>query len=426
MTSAIGEPVAAARRLERGGAPSVYWVNQFAVTPDQPGGTRHHDMAAALRSRGYDVKVVASDLNLMSRRYTRRHDGTDRRMIEQDVAGVPFVWLPAGSYRSNDWRRAASMVVFAGYALRYLLRTAQRGDVIIGSSPQLLVALASRIAAFLRRATFVLEIRDLWPESLTGVSGQRSALAVLLRVLADALYRTSSAVIILAEGSRDSIVRHGGPPKRIVYIPNGVDPDAFSRPVGELPVSLRWVEEHPTFVFAGAHGPANGLELVLDAACLLRERGSEEIRVLLVGDGPIKHRLETDVERRGLTNVVFHDPIPKESIPSLLRRCAGGLMILEDVDLFSYAVSPNKLFDYLASDLPVITNVAGEVGRIVKQARAGVVVPPSDAAALADAIEQVARGGVELPRGSAYVREHHDRRRLASRLARVIDAVSAR
>lgn len=424
MTSAIRGSVAVTSELRRGGAPSVHWVNQFAVTPDQPGGTRHHDMAIVLRSRGYDVRVIASDLNLMSRRYTRRKDGADRRVIEQDVAGVPYTWLPAGGYRSNDWRRAASMVVFAGHVLCYLLRRARRGDVVIGSSPQLPVALAARVAALLRGATFVLEIRDLWPESLNGVSGRRSVLAVVLRLFADALYRTSSAIIILAEGSREPIIRHGGPSRRIIFVPNGVDLDAFSRPVRELPASLRWVEEHPTFVYAGAHGPANGLELVLDAAALLRTRGSEDIRLLLVGDGPVKQQLQMDAHRRGLTNVVFHDPIPKELIPSLLRRCTGGLMVLKDVELFRYAVSPNKLFDYLASELPVVTNVGGEVARIVEQAQAGVVVSPRDAAGLATAMQLLSGGDFGAAHGSAYVREHHDRRRLASQLARVIDAVS--
>lgn len=400
----------------------VFWVNQFAVSPDQPGGTRHHEMSSALRSRGYDVRVVASDLNLTARTYSRRRDGNDRSVVAEDVAGVPFAWLHAGQYEHNDWRRAASMLVFAWNVLWYLLRHVRRGDVVIGSSPQLLSALAARVASFVRRAPFVLEVRDLWPESLTGVSGRRSLLAMALRVVADLLYRTSAAVIILAEGSREPIVRHGGPARRIVFIPNGVDLTAFTGPVRALPDSLRFVQEHPTFVYAGAHGPANGLDLVLDAAAQLQET-DPALRLLLVGDGPSKQDLEFDAGQRGLSNVVFHEPIAKVLIPSLLRQCAGGLMILKDVELFRYGVSPNKLFDYLASDLPVVTNVAGEVARTVVGSKGGVVVPPGDAAALAEAIRQVAGGQLDLGQGSAYIREHHDRRVLAERLATIIDRV---
>lgn len=401
----------------------VHWVNQFAVPPDQPGGTRHHEMSTALRAMGYDVRVVASDLNLTSRNYTRRNGDADRRVIVEDVGDVPFVWLHAGSYERNDWRRALSMLTFAWNVLLHLLRTVRRGDVVIGSTPQLPSALAARIAAFVRRAPFVLEVRDLWPESLTGVSGRRNLLAVVLRVIADLLYRTSSAIVILAEGSRGPIVRHGGPAKRIVFVPNGVDVASFAGPLRDLPESLRWVEDQPTFVYAGAHGPANGLELVLDAAAALLADGRNDIRILLVGDGPSKAALREDADSRGLTNVVFHDPVPKDLIPSLLRRCTGGLMILKDVELFRYGVSPNKLFDYLASDLPVVTNVAGEVARTVEDAQAGIVAPPGDPGALAVALCAVADGEYGSGSGLDHVRENHDRQRLAARLARVIDAV---
>lgn len=404
--------------------PTVHWVNQYAVPPDQPGGTRHYEMASALRERGYDARVVASDLNLSTRSYSRREGPSDRRSINEDVSGVPFTWLPAGHYGRNDWRRAFSMVSFAWNVLILLLRQVRRGDVVIGSSPQLLSALTARIASALRGGRFVLEVRDLWPESLTGVTGKTSPTAIALRVIADTLYRTSRAIIILAEGSREPIRRHGGRPARIVFIPNGVDLDAFAAPDDLLPPDLTWLEEQPTFVYAGAHGPANGLDLVLDAADHLLEQGEERIRVLFIGDGPSKADLRADAARRGLSNVIFRDPVPKQTIPSILRRCTGGLMVLKDVELFRYGVSPNKLFDYLACDLPVVTNVAGDVARTVKDAAAGVVVPPGDPSALAYAMRAVAQAEVQPSSGALYIKQHRDRRLLADLLARVIDGVA--
>lgn len=408
----------------RGRPLRVHWVNQYAVTPDQPGGTRHHEMASALRSRGYDVRIVASDLNLTSRSYSRREGAADGRVIVEDVAGVPFVWLPAGAYERNDRRRALSMLIFSGRVLTYLLRTVRRGDVVIGSSPQLLAAAAARVAAFLRGGRFVLEVRDLWPESLTGVAGRGSPLALVLRLVADALYRTSRAIIILAEGSREVIGRHGGRPTRIVYVPNGVDVDGFQRAATDLPAGMEWVGANPTFVYAGAHGPANGLELILEAAAELQRADGDDIRMLLIGDGPVKAELQREAAALGLSNVVFHPPVPKSVIPAIMARCTGGLMILKDVELFRFGVSPNKLFDYLACDLPVVTNVPGSVADIVHRADAGVVVPPGDPAALAGAMIKIADGDVAPGSGSAYVRRHHDRRVLADRLARVIDAVA--
>lgn len=408
----------------RGARGTIYWVNQFAAPPDQPGGTRHHEMSAALRELGYDVRVVASDLNLTMRRYARRADASDDRAIAENVGSVPFVWLPAGDYRRNDWRRAASMLVFAWQVIRYLTPRLRRGDIVIGSSPQLPAAAAARVAALVRGARFIFEVRDLWPESLTGVSGRRSALAALLRLNADALYRTSRAIIILAEGNRAPIMRHGGREGRIVFIPNGVDLTAFVCGPDDLPTEVAWVAEGSTFVYAGAHGPANGLDLVLDAADDLQRRDRGDIRILLIGDGPTKESLQREALQRGLANVVFADPVPKQAIPAILKRCTGGLMVLKDVELFRHGVSPNKLFDYLASDLPVVTNVPGDVATIVEEATAGIVVPPGDAQALADAMVAIAGGEIATKPGSAFVREHRDRRTLALRLARLIDTVA--
>lgn len=403
----------------------VFWVNQYAVAPDQPGGTRHFEMAAALRRRGLDVRIVASDLNLISLSYSRRRGPEDRRVIAERVDGVPFLWLPAGQYERNDWRRILGMLVFSWRVLRLLTREVSAGDVVIGSSPSLLAAAAARLAAFLRRGRFILEVRDLWPESLTGVTGRRGGLAVAaLRLVADWLYRTSHAIVILSDGNRERIVARGGRPDRIVHVPNGVDLAGFASKDEAPPVEFAWLATTPTFVYAGAHGPANGLGVVLEAAEWLQEHDGGGLTLLLLGDGPAKRELRRDAERRGLRNIVFHDPVAKGSVPSILGACAGGLMILKDVKLFRSGVSPNKLFDYLACDLPVITNVVGDVARVVEDAGAGVVVAPNDPVALAQAMIAVAAGTVVNGNGSSYVGEHHNRQLLADRLARVITTVA--
>lgn len=404
-------------------APRVWWVNQFAVTPDRPGGTRHHEMAAGLQRLGRDVVVVASDLDLGTRRYTRRRDARVRTHLHETVAGVPFVWLPAGSYERNDWRRAASMVVFSAHAALLLLREVRRGDVVIGSSPHLPGALVAWAVARLRGAATIHEVRDLWPESLTAVLGRTSLVARVLRVIADLLYRRSDAVIVLARGSADVVVARGARPDRVHWVPNGVTVDAATAP---LPDDLAWVAERPTFVYAGAHGPANGLDLVLDAAARLSASGDAadaRIRVLLVGDGVDRERLAQRVAMEGLANVVLHEPIPKSSVRSLLGVAAGGLMVLRDLPLFRVGVSPNKLFDYLAADLPVITNVAGDVATIVTDSGGGVVVDPNDVDAFAGAMRRIASTGWPKGGGPAYVRAHHDRAALAVRLDAIIDGV---
>ena len=409
----------------------VHWVNQFAVPPDQPGGTRHFDMSAELQRRGVDARIVASDLNLVTRTYSRRRGGGSLRAVHECIEGVPFTFLTAGSYSGNDWRRVASMVVFALAAFAHLLRAeVRRGStVFIGSSPSLFAAVATWAAARLRRVPFVVEIRDLWPESYTAMTGRdRGVFVRVMRLLADHLYRRADAVVVLAPDNADHVLGRGAKAGHVHVIPNGVDVTAFDDAgdddPGDAAASATDLSTPGrfTFVYAGAHGPANGLDVVVDACRLLAERGDDSVTVALVGDGPAKAELQA--RAAGLANVRFHDPVAKAAVPATLRSADVGLMVLAPVDLFRSGVSPNKLFDYLACDLPVITNVPGWVASIVADAEAGAVVPPGDVTVLADAMTEMARDASTFAgRGRAYVAAHFDRRVLAGRLADVIDGL---
>ena len=400
----------------------LYWINPFAVVDDQPGGTRHVEMARLLHARGVEVEVIASDLNLSLRRYTRRRGPTDLRHIEEDAGGPRFTWLPAGSYERNDWRRVASMLLVTLHAFVHLLRRPMpKGTVVIGSSPHLPGALAARTAAWLRRVPFVFEVRDLWPESLAVGDEDRSLTYRVLRAVSDLLYRSSDAIVVLASGSVDSIVGRGVKRDRITYIPNGVDPTAFDDASPRRPVGVP--DGVPLLVYAGAHGPANDLDTVLRSMELLGERG-REAHLVLVGDGPSKGELVEFASELQLTNVTFLDPIPKSEIPALLKACDVGVMPLADVELFQRAVSPNKLFDYLCAGLRVASNVPGVVGDMVYASSSGVTCQPGDPAALADTIEHVL-GQPATDSGRRWVEAAHSRDALAAELAGVVDRVAA-
>lgn len=408
------------RTVDDGVRRLLYWVNQFAVGPDQPGGTRHYDMSRKLLTHGMAVTLVASDFNLTLRKYLRRRNPTDRRHLHDVRDGVNFVWLPAGNYQFNNWRRALSMVVFALHTLVFLLRAPMTSDtVIIGSSPHLIAAAAARLAALVRRTPFVLEVRDLWPESLAVSGSTKGFLYRMLCLLADVLYRSSSQVVVLAQGNAAHIAQRGVPLERIHYIPNGVDTAQFKSAIPE-PLHEMTPHRH-TFIYAGAHGPANGLDVLLCAAQHLMRWGENDIHIFLLGDGPAKNGLIQSTLENDLQNVTFLDPIPKQQIPGALKACTAGLMVLADLELFRFGVSPNKLFDYLCAELPVITNVPGDVARMVREAEAGLVVPPSDPEALAQAMIAIARNTPTARSGLAWVERHHDRSHLAAKLRDVVE-----
>lgn len=409
----------------------LLWVNHFAVAPHDGGGTRHFEVARELVRRGWDVTIAASDFSLQERRYTRRRTAHHRAPIVEEVEGVRFVWLWSAPYRSNNWRRGWNWLTFS----RSLLGLAPEGewDVVIGSSPHLFAAVAARRLARRMGVPFVFEVRDLWPESLLAAGGRSGPFHLVLDRLARSLYRDADHIVVLAEGSADYLTRERGvDPGRISFVPNGVDPAAFDRVASEnggAPPTAPHSERRTVFVYAGAHGAANGLHAVVDAAAELR--GRRDVVFRLIGDGPEKPRLRERAELLGLTNIEFIDPIPKSRIPAAFAAADVGLMVLRDAPLFRFAVSPNKLFDYFAARLPVLANVPGEVGQMVEEAGAGIVVAAESGRALAAGVAHLADETPEIRRrrgeaGRAWVERERSREVLADRLDAVLRPLADR
>ena len=406
-----GEPasrdVAGVARRPR---PRLLCVNHFAATPAMGGGTRHIELGRELVRRGWDVTIQASDLSVHSRTYARRAGASDRRRLRESVDGVEVEWLWAAPYERNDHRRVWNWVSFAGSVARSPLDPPP--DVVIGSSPHLFAAAAALHLAIGAQRPFVLEVRDLWPESLA-VAGRRGGPGyAALWLLARALYAAADRIIVLAEGVGEYLAARGVDSGKLVFVPNGVDARAFA---GVSPPA----RERLRVVYAGAHGPANGLETVLEAAALLRDEPRAEF--LFVGDGPSRPALIARAGELALERVRFAEPVPKQEMPRVLGECDAGLMVLRDLPLFSFGVSPNKLFDYWGAGLPVVCNVPGEVAGLVRAAQGGVQASDGSPAALAGAIRRLLAQAPEArravgERGRVWVTTERDRPVVAARL----------
>lgn len=399
-------------------APRLLWVNHFAVAPDMGGGTRHAELGRELARRGWAVTIAASDFHLHRRAYTRRPSAADTAPVSEGIDGVEFRWLWAAPYAGNDARRVRNWLTFS----RSLLRDGAGDpapDVIIGSTPHLFAAVAAqRLASRLGRP-FLLEVRDLWPETLESIGRGRGPGYWGLWALARHLYRSATRIIVLARGVDEYLVRSGVPAEKIALVPNGVDVSTFGASAPAARDTLR-------LVYAGAHGPANGLDAVLDAAHLLRDE--RRVSFLLVGDGPAKFPLQDRARSLGLSNVCFAEPVAKTAMPELLASCDAGLMVLKDAPLFSFGVSPNKLFDYWGASLPVVCNVSGEVAGYVSEARGGVQAAGPGGTALAAAIRELLALAPGERRalganGHDWVRRERDRPLLAARLDAALRSV---
>ncbi|WP_233600897.1 MULTISPECIES: glycosyltransferase family 4 protein [Micromonospora] len=327
-----------------------------------------------------------------------------------------FLPVAVTPYQGNGLGRVINWASFAVTGTVAGLRQ-PRPDVVYASSPHLLAGLSGWFVAAARRVPFVLEVRDLWPRVLVDM-GRLTEASLMYRALERLerfLYRRAQRVVIMAPGVRAAIESKGAEPEKIVFIPNGADPEDFTPGAERDELRRRYGFTRRTAVYAGAHGPANGLDLLLDAA-----RAVPDLDVVLVGSGVEKARLQAAA--RDIRNVRFLDPVPKTEIPDLLHAADIGVHVLADVELFRVGVSPNKVFDYLAAGLPVVTNSPGVVGDLVMAAAAGHVVAPGN---LAHGLGQLAQASPdELAKmgasGRRWIQQNQSRTAMARALGELL------
>lgn len=365
----------------------ILYFHQYFSTPHGAGGTRSYEMARRLVARGHQVTMVCGD---SLRKDTGLTGSFKRGRREGEVDGFYVIQL-ALSYSNHDSFLKRS-ITFLRFALHSIAISLTRDyDLIFATSTPLTAGIPGIFARWLRGKPFVFEVRDLWPE-LPREMGVITNPVVLwaMGALEWLSYRSAHGCIGLSPGIVKGITRRGVKSEHVTMIPNGCDLALFGKAepsATELPgVS----EEDFLAIFTGTHGIANGLDVVLDAAGELKRRRRSDIKLLFIGDGKLKPRLQDRARQEELANVLFLDPVPKHQLARLLARVDAGLMILANVPAFYYGTSPNKFFDYIAAGLPVINNYPGWLAELIGQHGCGIAVPPECPEAFADALEQLA------------------------------------
>ena len=396
---------------------NILWVNQFAVAPDQAGGTRHFSFASRLVQLGHDVTIVASDMNYL----TRDVRPGSQEYVTEMRDGVRFHWLRTGAHSDTRSSRALNFFRFASTVLkRPGFDRLPRADVVIGSSPSPLAALAAMRIARRAGAVFVLEVRDLWPQTLVEIGNLSPyhPFVLFLGIIQHRLYKQASRIVTLLPGSRDEIVKRGGRPDHVSCIPNGVDLNLCGAAARSAPVDGRF-----DVIYAGAHGTANALDTIVQCAAILEREGSR-ITFHLYGDGPLKDALAQDARDQGAANIQFHDPVPKAQVYEILARADACVLALKKSALYRHGFSLNKLWDYMAAARPIVFS-ADTVQNDVEAARCGMTVPAEDPHAMADAFRTLASMAASErdemgQRGRRHVEQHHNVDKLAGDLERVL------
>jgi glycosyltransferase involved in cell wall biosynthesis len=365
----------------------VLYFHQYFSTPKGAGGTRSYEMALHLRRRGHQVTMVCaaderSGLDLPEQAKGLRHGTVD----DIEVYQFPLAY-------SNRLSLAQRSLLFFRFALKSVkLALKLDYDVLFATSTPLTAGIPGIVMKLLgRRKSFVFEVRDLWPELPKAMGVVKNPIVLGgMSLLEWTSYRMADACIGLAPGIVEGIRKRSRVSLPVELVPNGCDLELF-RPGERARLNLAGVG--PTdFVaaFTGAHGIANGLDAVLDAAAVLKKGGRNQIKLVLIGDGNQKDRLRSRARKEGLENVMFLDPLPKLQLSEITGCLDCGLQILANVQAFYYGTSPNKFFDYLAAGRPVLINYPGWLAELVAKHHCGLAVPPDNPGAFAEALVYLA------------------------------------
>ncbi len=311
-------------------------------------------------------------------------------------------------------------VYFLGKKITKINKNISRPDVVIGSSVHLLAVLAAYWLSKYYKAKFVMEVRDLWPQTLIDMGISRwHPFIMFLSILERFLYKKSEKIISLLPKAYEYITSFGIPKNKIVWISNGVDLKIFK------PVGLVRKEKTQNFIiiYSGAIVKANNLEVVVKAAEIL-QKNYKNIKFLLIGDGPEKPRLIKMIENKKLKNIKFQNPLPKVRVVEFISRADALLLLLRGIKLYNYGLCLNKLFDYLASARPIIHS-SNSINNPVEEARAGITVPPDNPEKLAEAIVKLYKMSPEErekmgKRGREYIEKYYNIPFLVDKLENVI------
>jgi colanic acid biosynthesis glycosyl transferase WcaI len=410
----------------------ILYVSQYFPPEMGAPAARAAELSRHWAAAGHDVTVLTGFPNHPTGVVPPEYRSKFRRgVVREKTDGVTVVrtWLLPFPNRKAYERMLNYSSFCASAATTGLFLS--RPEVVIATSPQLLVALSGWWLARWKRVPFVFEVRDLWPESLAavGMGNGNSLLHRALAKIAGFLYRHSDRVVVVTPAFEDYLVEHWRVPReKISVIENGVETQLFAPEpfTAEPAVDLRrelGVEGKFVVSYIGTMGMAHGLETIISAAIRLRDT-NPEIVFLLLGEGAEKDRIVALARERGLNHLRFVDQQPREKIPAYICASDVCLVLLKKTDLFK-TVIPTKMLEFMSCARPVILGVDGQARAILEEAGGGLVIEPENADALVNAIRLLAANR-EMARqlgqsGRQHILRKFSRHQTAEKYIRVLE-----
>ena len=405
----------------------LFLSNYFPPEVNAPA-TRLHEHARQWVADGHTVDVLTSVPNFPEGEV---YEGYENRLTEEERDGIRVTRVPMYiSPNEGVIQRVLSYLSFMLSACWYAGRL-PTPDVLVATSPQFFAALAGYVVAWRKDVPFVLEIRDLWPESIVAVGAMsRNVIIRFLEWVERVLYRKAEHIVVVTDSFEEAIAEKDIARNKISVIKNGIETAWWDEPLDEDRLAeLR--REHALegkFVasYIGTIGMAHRADILLEAA---RRCDDPDIVFMIVGTGAKKDELAARQAELELDNFRLVDKVPKEQVPYLLALTDTSVVHLRDDPLFE-TVIPSKIFEAMATGTPIVLGVRGESQRIVETAEAGLPIPPEDPDALAEAVrhlEEHPELHAEMAENAyRHVRAHYDRKGLAREYAALLERIAGK
>ena len=396
---------------------NILLINQYSYPPGKSNWRRHFDLFKNFSKESYNIDVICGSF-VHDRKEEILNKGEKYRLINSE--GIKYHILSGILYKSKIIRML-SMVQFFFKVLFFSKKLEDKPDIIYASSPHPFNGLAGMYLSRKYQCPFILEIRDLWPETWVamGATTKKSILYKVFAYIEKVLYKNADKIVTLT-ANKDYYTSVGVDEKKVEIVSNGVDLAKYDSLLGEES-PIKFSENKFNILYTGAHGTANCLEFILEVAKLIK---NDEIIFNFIGEGEKKEELIKKVEDYKLKNVRFYSPINKNSIPSTLKNGDAMILPVRNEPLYKYGISPNKMYEYFASSKPIIFsgNVANDM---VKEANAGISVEAENIEKIKEAVLSLYNMSNEEreilgKNGRNYVEENYDTKVLAKKVEKII------
>jgi hypothetical protein len=405
------------------GAMKVLFLTDNFVPEQNASARRSYEHCRNWVNQGVQVTVVTTVPNFP---LGKPHPSYRNRLFAREtIDGIEVVRV--WSFLAPNRGVVLRALDFASFAVTgFLAGLAQKADVIVATSPQLLTAACGHFLSRAKKRPWVFEVRDLWPESITAVGAMREGMVMrLLRRLEAKLYRSAERIVTVTDPMRARLIGRGVPEKKVGVVPNGADlkrllPRLASAELAtELDLAGKFVVG-----YVGTHGFAQGLEVVVKAADLIRDRN---VHFLFVGEGARRDFLIEMARGMGLHNVTFLRGVPADVAVDYLALSDAIVVPLKNSALFDSAL-PSKIFEAAAMEKPVLLSANGLSADVVREFNAGIAVAAEDAQALAAAILRLHDDAVlreSFRSGCRALARQYNRETLANRMLEEIRFAAA-